>query len=544
MGGDPWLKRSGGTVPVQGGQYGDGNWQSNYFAPVTHNFFTWASGRLPDPHAGWGQLARDLDLARFTGRGELVRKIDGFIETQPRGYVIVRAEAGVGKSALAAYLVEARSWPYHFTQLPDGRSPDVARVKLAAQLIARWDLFDDWAPGGALSHESAAAGWFAELLAAAAEKAQRCEPGEAIVLVIDGLDEADAEVQAGTGSGLPLGLPASLPDGVFVVATSRLGADRSLHGVRNPASWLEIEVEGVDNLRDMRHFIDKITSPDDGDGRLVEAIRARGTDLAWFRREVTAACGGVWIYLRYVLNEIRDGTRDPRSVGDLPTDLAAYYAEQVEQWRGAPDNAAALRGWEQTRLPLLAMLAAVHTPLTVTELALLAEIPAGEAAHGFIEETVRAFLSHDDDGPLGAPRYALRHQSLRDLLKGNIPAGRPDLAGLARMFSAQARLAQERLEATIGLLARLPADQAEVTMLRMFAGLDTEAVAEILRKPATAVRAAARGGLKTMLSIAGNGTDRRLRSRIRYSLPQPPGLSRLSRLSWSCPVPEALGPTG
>ena len=78
-------------------------------------------------------------------------------------------------------------------------------------------------------------------------------------MVVDGLDEAEPE--RGRGRGLPLGLPKSLPDGVYVVATSRFGIDRALHAVRNPADWLQIEVEGADNLDDMRRFIEDVTHP-------------------------------------------------------------------------------------------------------------------------------------------------------------------------------------------------------------------------------------------------------------------------------------------
>ena len=135
---------------------------------------------------------------------------------------------------------------------------------------------------------------------------------------------------------------------------------------------------------------------------------------------VAQACAGVWIYLRYVLDEIREGIRNPRSVGDLPGDLAGFYAEQVEIWRGADDEAAQRR-WEQVRLPLLGVLGAARAPLTVAELAAFAAVPSREAVGAFIEETVRAFLNRRKD-PDGPPRYALRHQSLRDLLTGNIPA--------------------------------------------------------------------------------------------------------------------------
>ena len=182
---------------------------------------------------------------------------------------------------------------------------------------------------------------------------------------------------AGGGRGLPLGLPDSLPDGVYVVATSRFGIDRALHAVRNPANWLQIEVEGTDNLDDMRRFIDDVTAPEGGDVRLVKMLRG-GVDIGWFRMNVARACAGVWIYLRYVLDEIRDGTRNPRSVGDLPSDLGGFYAEQVERWRGAPEDEEAQRRWEQIRLPMLGVLGAARGPLTVAELARFAAVPSVE----------------------------------------------------------------------------------------------------------------------------------------------------------------------
>ena len=108
------------------------------------------------------------------------------------------------------------------------------------------------------------------------------------------LDEAEPE-PGGTGRrGLPLGLPDSLPDGVYVVATSRFGIDRALHAVRNPAEWLQIEVEGADNLDDMRRFLQDVTSPDGGDPQLVEKLRDGGVDAGWFRDERGAGvCRGV-----------------------------------------------------------------------------------------------------------------------------------------------------------------------------------------------------------------------------------------------------------
>ena len=159
--------------------------------------------------------------------------------------MIIQAEAGVGKSTLAAHLAWKRQWPCHFTQLAGGRAPEAARKNLAAPLITQWDLQQEWAPEGVLPVASSRPGWFSQLLEAvaykrdhqASDQAQR----EPVVIVVDGLDEAEPE--AAGGRGLPLGFPKSLPDGVYVVATSRVGIDRALHAVRNPAEWLEIEVE-------------------------------------------------------------------------------------------------------------------------------------------------------------------------------------------------------------------------------------------------------------------------------------------------------------
>ena len=70
------------------------------------------------------------------------------------------------------------------------------------------------------------------------------------------------------------------------------------------------------------------------------------------------------------------------------------------------------------------------------------------------------------------------------------------------------QLAMENMatEAAMSLLSRLPEQQAEVIMLRVVAGLDTEVVADMLGRSPGAIRVAAHRGLKklaTLLSGAG-----------------------------------------
>ncbi len=443
-------RRPGGAGgPLQGAQFGDQNVQRNYFAPVTNTLFAGSFERLRDACFDPAGLERDLDLVRFTGREWLIDRIDAFISDHDRGYVVVMGEAGVGKSCLAGHLVGTRPWLHHFTRLPGGRSAEAARKSLAAQLIARWSL-DVWAPGGVLPGSAGRPDWFDRLLHDAARRRDASEPGVPIVLVVDGLDEAEPSADGG----LPLGLPVSLPDGVFVVATSRFGIDRALHPVRQPADWQQIDVEGADNLDDMRRYIADVLDPQTGDRQLTEILAASGIGFGWFGRTLAERCGGVWIYLRYVVEEIRNGSRDPLLVSRLPGDLAGYYAEQVERWRGDPGDLNAQRRWDRVGLPILGVLGVARAALTVEELASFAGVGDHGAVTVFVEETVRAFLSREDT-PQGPARYSVRHQSLRDLLTGLPPDGRPDVTSLARMLAACSQRAHRAIAAAL-----MPSDLA------------------------------------------------------------------------------------
>src|ERR1700722_11818189 len=68
-----------------------------------------------------------------------------------------------------------------------------------------------------------------------------------------------------------------------------------------------------------------------------------------------------------------------------------------------------------------------------------------------------------------------------------------------------AQIAMETLatESAIALLSQLPPPQAEVIMLRVVAGLDTEAVAELLGKTPGNIRVMAHRGLKKLEDLLG-----------------------------------------
>lgn len=81
---------------------------------------------------------------------------------------------------------------------------------------------------------------------------------------------------------------------------------------------------------------------------------------------------------------------------------------------------------------------------------------------------------------------------LKDVLPGQLPVS-PDAADLA--------IEHIDTRAALALVARLPPHQAEVILLRVVAGLDTETVAQIVARSPGAVRVAAHRGLRRMAQI-------------------------------------------
>lgn len=90
-------------------------------------------------------------------------------------------------------------------------------------------------------------------------------------------------------------------------------------------------------------------------------------------------------------------------------------------------------------------------------------------------------------------RSRARHRTIPLSCSGVEERLAPDVAEVAmRRLSVQAVLA---------LMSTLPADQAEIIMLRVVAGVDTQAVARIVGKSPGAVRVAAHRGLRRLAAV-------------------------------------------
>lgn len=386
-------------------------------------------------------------VEEFTGRRWLMADLDEFMAASPCGYVLVEANAGVGKTALAAWLVKTRKYISHFSRYSGGRRTRTALQNLSAQLVRETGLTEQ-APGGMLPDWVQTPSGFESLLGMAAAAAAR--RGQRLVLVVDGLDEADPP-----DDGLPYGLPGLLPDGVFVIGTYRTGYP--LKWPDCPTLSLRIGKDSPENYADINAYLLQTTF----EKELAEGLAESGIGAAEFADVLSARCQGAWVYLRYVLDELRSGVRRVDSINELPLGLWAYYAGEVRRWRGEP-------AWDSEMLPLLATLGVAGEALTAAAIARLAGGISEAVVRRRCELVLRPLLTSPSVD--GARRYEIYHSSFRTVLaglqdprQGEFPAVVPDdLLALAdelrrASIAAHSRFADVYLTSFGGLDAGLPA---------------------------------------------------------------------------------------
>jgi hypothetical protein len=357
------------------------------------------------------QRYRALAVDRFVGRQWLVDELDSFVASQDSGYFVLEAAAGLGKSTFLAWIARKRGYAQHFVRLADGRDDTAAALNnLSAQLASAWSVEGPPSLVGrdVQPHE------FYDLLCEVARERRR-RRAEPVVVVIDGLDE----VASPPARGNVLGLPEALPDGVFFVVSQR-PVQVSLSVERDRLLTLSNSDER--NLADLREYL-LIAAH-----RPAVAAALQHADVAAveFVELLVERSAGVWLYVRYVLDEIENGTGDLLDLDALPGGLWEYYAEQVRRRRDSDGER-----WERYDLPVLTTLAAAQEPLPRATLAALSSVTDGGTLDDVIDDW-SAFLEQE-----GSPPYRLYHDSMRAFLSGE--AARDLRAGQRRSAQRFAR---------------------------------------------------------------------------------------------------------
>ena len=324
---------------------------------------------------------------RFVGRDKLFQRLADFAAQRPCGYLQVVADAGLGKTALAAAAAKRLSAPAFFANASRGLTrPDQCLNHLAVELIARFGLDHDHLP--ARSGEDSA--FLGKVLAEAAAKAER-----PIWIVVDALDEADPP---GPGRN-PLLLPDRLPRGIHVLLTHRPGqvALATVAGTANE----EYRIAAADAAQqaDIEAYLRQ-----EADRPEIRRAREAANPPISIDRFVAFLKGkseGNFKYLDYVLADIvtRQPGFDPLDLEALPSGLRGYYQQfwsQMEQVRGQDGWAE----WQGLYRPTIAFLAARAEAVPASWLGAMIGRPAEEIEERALERW-RRFLGQESKGRIG-----------------------------------------------------------------------------------------------------------------------------------------------
>jgi AAA ATPase domain len=336
----------------------------------------------------------------FVGRDFIFQALDQLLQDPDfsSGYILIRGEPGIGKTALLSQLVKTRGYVHHFNiTLQNIRSTRTFLENVCAQLIVRYELDHATLPPEA-TQDSA---FLSQLLTEAAQKAG----DQPVVVLVDALDEAEDVGVATTANRLYL--PPVLPEGVFFVMTSREQMDYRLDVDRREDLYLRDD--DPQNLEDIRNYVRNFLQAHQAD--MAGRIAAWNVDADAFVELITDKSQGNFMYLVHVLNDIRTGRLSPETIDniqDLPRGLRAYYQRHWRTMR-AQDQARFERIYE----PVLRILATVREPVTITAVEEWTKIKPARILE--VIQDWRPFLNQDLS-ETREPLYRVYHASFQDFL--------------------------------------------------------------------------------------------------------------------------------
>jgi len=411
-----------------------------------HNqFFIGDYERLRDAYIEPWSVFERVRLEHFTGRDWLTTAVDAFLRDNDRGYFVVEAGAGLGKTTFLAHLVRKQGYIHHFVELAPGKDGIAPGLKnLAAQLVLTYHIsayeIEGSLPGAAVRPD-----YLLKLLRQAAEQ-RHC--GEKIVLVVDALDEAGTPLHQNV-----LGLPRALPEGVFIIVSQRpVSVTLQVETPTTPRYIFRLTANSDENKADIRRFLERAATW----SGITYALGSKYTPEQ-FITTLLEKSNGVWVYLHYVIHEIEKSERSPLDLANLPDGLTQYYARYWARWRDKDEGK-----WYTTYLPLLTTLAVVQEAITAGCLADLADVEMRvEELRRLLNEQWIPFLVIEGQGQQA--RYRLYHATLQEFFNGQVErekllTGEETLVDelTAATHQAHHRLAEHYLTAWGGLEGGLP----------------------------------------------------------------------------------------
>jgi hypothetical protein len=264
-------------------------------------------------------LARHL--SRFTGRDWLMTEVEEWLASTKR-VLWITGEAGVGKSAVAAWLCDKRPEivAYHFCRFNIAERVDARRVlfSLAYQLSTQLPIYQDRVNASQLDKTAVEPNvptvfdrLFVNLLTDAVPLSNKPR-----VMLIDALDEATRndrnELASLIGSEFD-----RLPSWLRMIVTSRPYEQEVNSQLQALDPW-KIDAGREENLKDIRTYLYRELRPFTGNGTPSDEI----VDTIVDKSE------GLFLYVTLVREELEKGRLSLARLKEFPQGLGAVY----EQW--------------------------------------------------------------------------------------------------------------------------------------------------------------------------------------------------------------------
>ncbi|MEQ9354743.1 ATP-binding protein [Coleofasciculus sp. F4-SAH-05] len=262
----------------------------------------------------------------FVGREFVFDAIEEFFQQQRKGYFIIEAEPGMGKSSILAEFVRRNDCIVYFNQRNEGiTSAEQFLRSVCIQLIQDYELShsQDIQPENTCNSN-----FFKNLLTEATGK---LKSNERLVIAVDALDEVDLSSQS-RGANV-LYLPEDLPDNVYLIVTKRpLPPDQLPLRVNNKRLF-DVMQYPARNQEDVEAYIRQRIN---GVGASVSVsirqwIQSRGANEEEFVSTLVEKSEGNFMYLRYVLDDIEKGAYPKLEIRGLPSGLQDYYYKHWER---------------------------------------------------------------------------------------------------------------------------------------------------------------------------------------------------------------------
>jgi hypothetical protein len=348
----------------------------------------------------------------FVGRSHILNDIDDWLQQKDQRFFILTGEPGVGKSAIAAHLIQTRTdiVAYHFCQLGVDETVNPGRVlrSLAAQLDRVDRAFPYYGEAlfntinSTLSGEARInIGKIEDLedgiqstvkqfkinnvnssdianeldilirapLAALPDLYKKYEKNspELAIILIDGLDVA-VTLEAGVQEDEDLATlfaslseDESLPSWIRFLFTTR--PDRRVLREFEPLKPYLIDERSQENLADIRQYVNQRMSLP----ALPQLIATTQIEAQVWVEQFTRRSQGNFRYIKSLLNELEIGSCSLDALSVLPQDLAASYDNDFAQRFPVSE-------WSDRHDLILKTLTEAERPLTEDELATLTEI--------------------------------------------------------------------------------------------------------------------------------------------------------------------------